>query len=197
MTRGARRRDRARLRALRQHRGDPGPAIEMYGRGKVQTLHLVVPFKEKRNSDGGHQKESPHITAADLVSNGRTTSTFAASPAGKTSRHLTQLELGRSSARTAHKDVWGIEGALTWKAARGRLGWGGARSTHPSARMGRARHLPQALLRRGPGVALRIVGNMPGLQNAGGRATEADQRERQGNFGLAVSFLELKARAMN
>ena len=79
----------------------------MHGRGKVHTLHLVVPCKEKRNSDGEVTRKKAGITAADLVSNGKIARTFAVNFAGKTSRLLTQLELGFSGARTVHKDVGG------------------------------------------------------------------------------------------
>ena len=79
----------------------------MHGKGKVHTLHLVVPCKEKRNSDGEVTRKKARITAADLVSNGKITSTFAANLAGETSRFLTQLELGLPGAQTVHNDVGG------------------------------------------------------------------------------------------
>ena len=93
-------------------------AIKMHRRGQVRTPHLVVPFKKKRNSDGEVTRKKVHTTAADSVSNGRIASTFAANLAGKTSRHLTQLELGLPGARTAHKDMGG-ERALPWEAPPG------------------------------------------------------------------------------
>ena len=82
-------------------------AIRMHGKGKTRTLHLVVPCKEKRNSDGEVTKIKVRITAADLVSNGKIANTVAANRAGETSRLLTQLELGLPGARTLHKDVGG------------------------------------------------------------------------------------------
>ena len=57
-------------------------AINEHGRGKVHTLHLVMPCKEKRNSDGEVTRKKVRITAADLVSNGRIASTFAANLEG-------------------------------------------------------------------------------------------------------------------
>ena len=82
-------------------------AIRKHGKGKVHTLHLVVPCKEKRNADGEVTRKKVRITAADLVSNGKIANTFAANLAGETSRLLTQLELGLPGARTVHKDVGG------------------------------------------------------------------------------------------
>ena len=42
-------------------------AIMMHGRGKDQTLHLVVPFKKKRNADGEVTRKKASITKAGLV----------------------------------------------------------------------------------------------------------------------------------
>ena len=75
-------------------------AIRERGKGKVHTLHLVVPCKEKRNSDGEVTRKKVRITAADQVSNGRIANKFAANLAGETSRLLIQLELGLPGART-------------------------------------------------------------------------------------------------
>ena len=88
-------------------------AIKAHGRGKAHALHLVVPCKEKRNSDGEVARKKARITAADLVSNGRTARTFAANLAGVTSRLLTQLELGFPGARTVHKDEGGATKEVT------------------------------------------------------------------------------------
>ena len=52
-------------------------AIKMHGKGKAHTLHLVMPFKEKRNSEGEVTRKKARITAVDLVSNGRTAYTFS------------------------------------------------------------------------------------------------------------------------
>ena len=46
-----------------------------------RTLHLAVPCKEKRNSDGEVTREKARITVTDLVSSGKIASTFAANPA--------------------------------------------------------------------------------------------------------------------
>ena len=64
-------------------------AIGMHGKGKTHTYHLVVPCKEKRNSDGEVTRKKVRINAADLVSNSKTTRTFAAKLAAETSRLLT------------------------------------------------------------------------------------------------------------
>ena len=82
-------------------------AIRMHGKSKAHTPHLVVTCKEKRNSDGEVTRKKIRITAADLVSNGKTANTFAADLAGETSRLLTQLELGLPGAHTVHKNVGG------------------------------------------------------------------------------------------
>ena len=42
-------------------------AVKMHGRGRFHTPHLVVPFKEKRNSDGEVTRNKARNTAADLV----------------------------------------------------------------------------------------------------------------------------------
>ena len=68
----------------------------MHGKGKVHTLHLVVPCKEKRNSDGEVTRKKVRITAADLVSNGKIASTFAANLAG---RHRATLRNSSSGFR--------------------------------------------------------------------------------------------------
>ena len=46
-----------------------------------RTLYLVVPCKEKINSDRDVTTKKVRITVADLVSNGKTSSTPAANPA--------------------------------------------------------------------------------------------------------------------
>ena len=79
----------------------------MHRRGKTQTLNLVVPFKEKQNSDGEVTRKNARITAADLASNSRIASAFAENLTGGTPRLLTQLELGLPGARTVHKDAGG------------------------------------------------------------------------------------------
>ena len=43
-----------------------------------RKLHLVLPCKEKRNSDGEATREKVRATVADLESSGKTASAFAA-----------------------------------------------------------------------------------------------------------------------
>ena len=67
--------------------------IRRYGRGKVRTLRLVVPFKEKRNADGAVAKKKARTTAGDLASNGKIPAASPANLADETSRYTAQLEL--------------------------------------------------------------------------------------------------------
>ena len=67
--------------------------IARHGRGRAQTLRLVVPCEVKRNADGAVARKKAEITAGDLVSNGKAPGTFSANLAGETSRFMTQLEL--------------------------------------------------------------------------------------------------------
>ena len=55
----------------------------MHGPGKARTLHMAVPFKDKRNSNGEVTGKLTRITAADLLSNGRIANTFAARLVGR------------------------------------------------------------------------------------------------------------------
>jgi len=66
--------------------------IAQHGRGKVHTLRLVVPFKEKRNADGAVARKKARISAGDLVSYGKIPNTFFANLADETSRYMTQLK---------------------------------------------------------------------------------------------------------
>ena len=82
-------------------------AIQSYGRGKVHTLHLVVPCKKKCLFDGTVTRKKVRLTAGDLVSFGKLPGTYSANLAGETSRYMIQLELQLQGARTTHKDVGG------------------------------------------------------------------------------------------
>ena len=82
-------------------------AIADHGRGKTDTLRLVVPCKEKRNAGGVVTRKKVRITARDLVSLGKIPGMYSAKLAGETSRYMTQLELQLKGARTVHKDVGG------------------------------------------------------------------------------------------
>ena len=94
--------------------------IGKYGRGKVQTLRLVVQFKEKRNADDTVTAKMARAAAGDLTSNGKIPCTFPANLAGETWRYMTQLELQLKGARTTHKNLGG--GLLPRDAARHRDG---------------------------------------------------------------------------
>ena len=127
------------------------------------------PFKEKRNSNGEVTIKKACITAADLVLNGRISSTFAANLAGETSRLLTQLELGLPGARTVPKDVGG--GVLPREETPSRLVGGASISASiPPGRAGLGdRHgfCFDAVQGVGEAMVRKIVGDVPGLQNAG------------------------------
>ena len=143
-------------------------AIRKHGKGKVHTLHLVVPCKEKRNADGEVTRKKVRITAADLVSNGKIANTFAANLAGETSRLLTQLELGLPGARTVHKDV----GGAYFHGKQPPIDSEGGRAIFAPIPPGwhdlGARHgLCFDAVQGGEPMILQIVGNVPGLQNAG------------------------------
>ena len=102
------------------------------------------------------------------MSNGRIDSAFTAKLAGGTTRLLTQLELGLSGARTVYKDVGGayFHGKQPPSdSEKGRAifapippGWAGLEARHG---------LCFDAVKGGDAMALRVVGNVPGLQNAG------------------------------
>ena len=142
--------------------------IAQHRRGKARTLRLVVPFKKKRNADSAVTRKKARITAGDLVSSGKIPDTFSASLAGETSRYIAQIELQNKGARTVQRDVGGayfhgkqpdIE-KPSGRAISAPIppGWAELCAKHGLCFDER---------RRGELMILQIVGNLPGLQNAG------------------------------
>ena len=50
--------------------------IAEHGRGKVHTLRLAIPFKEKRNANGAATRKKATTTSGDLFSNGKPLARF-------------------------------------------------------------------------------------------------------------------------
>ena len=142
---------------------DRAEKIRKYGKTKVHTLHLVVPCKEKRDSDGGFTRRKIRITTADLVSLRKIPNTFAANISADSGRYMAQLELELRAARSEHWDVGGAYFHGT--------------PDPPESPGGRVIYAPvppawdefgyPAVSPAGVPMVFRIDGNLPGRQEAG------------------------------